>query len=93
MRHLGEVLGAGTRVAGGWCMGNSFGYPDRAGTRSFLAGVADALVRGGRWVVDAATVAEIVLPRLEPPGATRPGTRRSPCASGGRRAERTRGTG
>ena len=46
-------------------MGNSFGYLDPAGTARYLDGVAGVLADGARFVVDAATVAEILLPHLE----------------------------
>ncbi len=65
MRDLSAVLPAATRFDGAWCMGNSFGYLDPAGTARFLDGVAAVLADGARFVVDAATVAEILLPQLE----------------------------
>ena len=46
-------------------MGNSFGYLDVHDTARFLAGVATVLADGARFVVDAATVAETLLPHLE----------------------------
>ncbi len=68
MRRLSDVVGLEPRFGGAWCMGNSFGYLDREATVSFVAGVARVLLPGACFVVEAATVAEIVLPRLEPTG-------------------------
>ncbi len=65
MRDLAAALPAGARFDGAYCMGNSFGYLDAGDTARFLAGVADALVVGAPFVVDAATVAESLLPHLE----------------------------
>ena len=44
------------------CMGNSFGYLDLAGTRSFVAALAAAVRPGGGVVVDYNAAAESVLP-------------------------------
>jgi SAM-dependent methyltransferase len=65
MRDLGGLLPAGTRFDGAYCMGNSFGYLDADDTARFLAGVAGALTAGAPFVVDAATVAESLLPHLD----------------------------
>lgn len=65
MRALATILEPGARFDGAWCMGNSFGYLDPDATRSFVAGVADVLRPGARFVVDAAMVAESVLPNME----------------------------
>jgi SAM-dependent methyltransferase len=46
-----------------FCAGNSFGYFDDGGNAAFLAGVARALVRGGRFVLEYPLVAELVLAR------------------------------
>ena len=43
MRDLSAVLPDRAGFDGAWCMGNSFGYLDPAGTARFLAGVAAAL--------------------------------------------------
>lgn len=48
------------------CLGNSFGYGDHDDSRAFLAGVAAALRPGGRFALHTATVAESLLPSLEP---------------------------
>jgi SAM-dependent methyltransferase len=44
------------------CMGNSFGYLDPAGTRTFVAALAAAVRPGGGLVVDFSAAAESVLP-------------------------------
>lgn len=49
---------------GACCFGNAFGYFPHADMAVFLAGVAGALKPGGRFVVDAASSAESLLPRL-----------------------------
>jgi SAM-dependent methyltransferase len=64
MRDLAGALSAAERFDGGWCMGNSFGYLDGSATAAFLAGVARVLRPGARFLVDAATVAEVLLPHL-----------------------------
>jgi len=46
------------------CLGNSFGYLDRQGTRAFLAAVARALEPGARFAFDYGTAAECILPRF-----------------------------
>jgi len=54
------------RFDGVLCLGNSFGYLDRAGTRDFLASVARALKPGGAFVLDTTSaVAECTLPTLQ----------------------------
>jgi SAM-dependent methyltransferase len=70
MRDLAAVLRPGA-LDGAWCMGNSFGYLDPAGTDRFLAGVARALRPGARFLIDVATAAESLLPHLEPDGTDR----------------------
>lgn len=50
---------------GAYCLGNSFGYFDHAGTRDYLAALSRAVVPGGRLVLDTGTAAECVLPSLE----------------------------
>ena len=47
---------------GAFCMGGSFGYFDDAGHASFLKSVSRALKPGGRFVLDASRVVEVVLP-------------------------------
>jgi SAM-dependent methyltransferase len=64
MRDLAPALEGLPPFDGAWCMGNSFGYLDTAGTAAFLHGVAAALRPGARFVVDAAIAAESVLPHL-----------------------------
>jgi SAM-dependent methyltransferase len=68
MRDLAPVFADGERFDGAWCMGNSFGYLDGPATDAFLAGVARVVRPGGRFVVDAATVAEALLPHFAPDG-------------------------
>jgi len=63
MRDLGSVLGADPLFDGAWCMGNSFGYLNSSDTVAFLDRLAASLRIGARFVLDAATVAEIALPR------------------------------
>ncbi len=64
MRDLGAALAAMPPFDGAWCMGNSFGYLSSRDTLRFLQGLSASLRPGARFVVDAATVAEIVLPHL-----------------------------
>lgn len=64
MRDLGAVLSDAEVFDGAFCMGNSFGYLGRHDTKTFLNGLADRVRPGGRFVVDASTVAEIVLAHL-----------------------------
>ena len=49
---------------GAYCFGNAFGYFPHADMAVFVGRVADALKPGGRFVVDAASVAEHLLPKL-----------------------------
>lgn len=44
------------------CMGNSFGYLDLAGTRTFVAALARAVEPGGGLVIDFNATAESILP-------------------------------
>jgi hypothetical protein len=46
-------------------MGNSFGYLDDAGNAEFLQAVRKVLVPGGRFLLDAGSVAENVLPGMK----------------------------
>lgn len=64
MRDLDAALGGTDAFDGAWCMGNSFGYLGLRDTEAFLAGLARAVRHGGRFVLDAATAAETVLPHL-----------------------------
>jgi SAM-dependent methyltransferase len=50
---------------GAICFGNSFGYLDDGGNSHFLKAIHRALVPGGRLVLDASSVAENVLPRIQ----------------------------
>jgi 2-polyprenyl-3-methyl-5-hydroxy-6-metoxy-1,4-benzoquinol methylase len=43
---------------GAFCLGNSFGYFETAGTQAFLAGVAEALKPGGHFILDTCLAAE-----------------------------------
>jgi SAM-dependent methyltransferase len=47
---------------GAICWGNSFGYFEDAGNGDFLNSIARALKPGGRFIVDASSVAECILP-------------------------------
>lgn len=49
---------------GAYCMGNAFGYFPHADMSAFVAAVVRALKPGGRFVVDAASAAESLLPKL-----------------------------
>lgn len=49
---------------GAFCMGNSFGYLDDAGNAAFLRAVSRALTPGGRFILNAAAVAEAIFPRF-----------------------------
>ncbi|MGH9280071.1 MAG: class I SAM-dependent methyltransferase [Acidimicrobiales bacterium] len=64
MRDLGAALAGAEPFDGAWCMGNSFGYLGPSDTAAFVAALAHALRSGARFVLDAATVAEAVLPHL-----------------------------
>jgi SAM-dependent methyltransferase len=79
LRARGEIEGAlevveadmtalafADRFTGAVCFGNSFGYGPPAECAAFLAGVARALVPGGRFLMHTATLAECLLPGLEP---------------------------
>jgi len=66
MRDLGGVLADTEAFDGAWCTGNSFGYLGNSDSRTFLVGVAAAMRPGGRFVLDAATVAESLLPHAGP---------------------------
>ncbi|MBS1993241.1 MAG: class I SAM-dependent methyltransferase [Cyanobacteria bacterium SZAS LIN-3] len=46
---------------GAFCMGNSFGYFDRAGTVEFFHAVSKCLKKGARFVIDSAMAAECFL--------------------------------
>ncbi len=71
MRDLAAVLPEPAVFDGAWCMGNSFGYLDAAGTDQFLAGVARVLRPGAPFLIDVATAAESILPHLDPGDADR----------------------
>ncbi len=47
-----------------YCFGNSFGYLDREGTRTFLRSISRALKTGSRFVFDYGMAAECILPRF-----------------------------
>jgi len=65
MRALGAALGDAEPFDGAWCMGNSFGYLAHHDNETFLTGVAERVKPGGRFVLDAATVAESLLPHMD----------------------------
>ena len=50
---------------GAFCFGNSFGYLDDEGNAEFLKSVYAVLKRGSRFVLDAPSVAENVLPQIQ----------------------------
>jgi SAM-dependent methyltransferase len=64
MRALGTALAGQPPFDGACCMGNSFGYLNGRDTEAFLHGLAGALRPGGRFVLDAAIAAEVVLAQL-----------------------------
>ncbi len=49
---------------GAFCVGNSFGYLDDNGNFEFLKTIHRVLTSGARFVLDASSVAENVLPRI-----------------------------
>ena len=53
------------RFDGVFCFGSSFGFLDDKGNLDFLISVARTIKPGGRFVLDASKVAEIVLPRFQ----------------------------
>jgi SAM-dependent methyltransferase len=53
------------RFDAAYCWGNSFGYIDHAGCRQFLAAVARALKKGGRFALETGVAAESILPTLQ----------------------------
>ena len=61
MRRLeGEAI-----YDGAYCFGNSFGFLEYADMESFLNGVARALKRGARFVLETGMAAESILPKFE----------------------------
>ena len=50
---------------GAFCFGNSFGYLDDDSNADFLDAVYNILKPGGRFVLDASSVAENVIPKIE----------------------------
>ena len=50
---------------GAFCFGNSFGYFDDYGNARFLEAVYRVLRPGGRFMLDASSVAEIVIPQIK----------------------------
>lgn len=64
MRDLRDVPGHGG-FTGAFNCGNSFGYFGDEGDRAALAAVYDALVPGGRFVLESLLVAETILPQME----------------------------
>jgi SAM-dependent methyltransferase len=51
--------------AGAYCLGNSFGYLGYEKQFQFLQNVSDSLRPGGRFLIDAAVAAEVLLPLFE----------------------------
>ncbi|HUB81910.1 MAG TPA: methyltransferase domain-containing protein [Bryobacteraceae bacterium] len=51
---------------GAYCMGNSFGYLDRAAAPEFLGAIARCLKSGGRFAMATGMAAESILPSLQP---------------------------
>ncbi len=49
------------RFDGAFCMGNSFGYFDRAGTNEFFKTVSGSLKSGAKFAIDSAMIAECFL--------------------------------
>jgi SAM-dependent methyltransferase len=64
MRGLGAALAGQAPFDGACCMGNSFGYLNVRDTAVFVHDLVAALRPGGRFVLDAATAAEVVLPGI-----------------------------
>jgi len=60
MRDLGRPAG----FDAAFCFGNSFGYLDREGTRTFLGAISRALKKGSRFAFDYGLAAECILPRF-----------------------------
>ena len=54
---------------GAYCLGNSFGYFDMEGVKTFVAKVSACLRAGGRFVINSGLVAESILPHI-PQGET-----------------------
>lgn len=54
-----------TRFDGAYCWGNSFGYFPHAEMSRFVAGIAQVLAPGARFILDTATCAESLLVELE----------------------------
>jgi ubiquinone/menaquinone biosynthesis C-methylase UbiE len=54
------------RYRGAFCFGNSFGYLDDDGNAEFLRAINRVLVPGARFVLDASSVAENVIPGIRP---------------------------
>jgi SAM-dependent methyltransferase len=63
---LGDMRNAppGAPYAGAFCAGNSFGYLSRADMVRFCQNMLDAVLPGGRWVIDTGAIAESLLPHL-----------------------------
>lgn len=53
------------RFDGAICLGNSFGYLDRTGTRDFVVAVGQSLRKGGHFLIETGLVAESILPNLD----------------------------
>lgn len=64
-REMRELDGQ-NRYRGAFCFGNSFGYLDDGDNAEFLKAVNRVLVPGTRFVLDASSVAENVIPGFRP---------------------------
>lgn len=62
MRDLGEM----GMFDGVFCWGNSFGYLEEDGNLGFLFAAATVLVPGGKLLLEFGTLAETILPGLQP---------------------------
>jgi SAM-dependent methyltransferase len=56
-----RLLNYQNKFDGAFCMGNSFGFFDRAGTKEFISAVGTALKSGARFVLDSLMAAESFL--------------------------------
>jgi cyclopropane fatty-acyl-phospholipid synthase-like methyltransferase len=64
MRHLPWQ----SEFDGAFCLGNSFGYLEHAGTVEFLSALCRTLKPGARFVLETGVAAESILPKLQERG-------------------------